>query len=114
MIRASAKVVKNDWKKIASGLRGKVEDAVGETVFDLEGEIKRNIVDVGAVDTGLMLNSTQGTHNGDSGDVSNATDYWPVINYGGRGRAARPFVEPAVDAVRPRHVALVKKAMNGQ
>jgi len=113
MIRGSVKVTKNNWKKLASELRGKVEDAVGETVLDLEGEIKRGIVAVGAVDTGLMLNSTQGTHAGDKGDVSNATDYWPVINYGGRGRAARPFVEPSVDAVRPRHVARVKKAMNG-
>jgi len=113
MIRASAKVVKNDWKKIASGLRGKVENAVGETIFDLEGTIKETIQAVGAVEFGTMLNSTQGNHRGDEGDVSNATEYWPYVNYGTYKMAARPFVEPPVDAVRPRHMARVKKAMNG-
>jgi HK97 gp10 family phage protein len=112
VINVKVKVVKNDVGKIARQLSRRVADATGETIADLETEIKQHITAVGAVDTGLMLNSTQGEHRGDEGDVTNATDYWPYVNYGSQGRPARPFVEPAVDIVQPRHVERIRKALD--
>lgn len=113
MIKGSVKVTKNNFPSLARQLKGKIADATGETVLDLESEIKQGIVRVGAIDTGAWLNTTQGNHQpaAHDGDVSTGVDHWVYPNYGTATQPARPVVEPAVDIVQPRHEKRIAKAM---
>lgn len=86
---------------------------VVKATADTEAHIKANIVAVDAVDTGNMLNTTQGHHEPGSfhGTVDTAAEYWVHVNYGTHKMAARPFREPAIDAVAPGYHAAIKQAL---
>lgn len=100
------------FTQYAAEAQAGIAAAVGESTFDLEAEIKAGIQRVDAIDTGLMLNSTQGSYDGGmDGDVVTAADYWRHVNYGTAVQPARPFVEPAVDAVAPRHEQRLRHAL---
>lgn len=109
------RIVDNRLGQIADGMEAAADVVVRKTAFDLEARIKANIQAQGLVDTGNYLNSWQ-TEHGAPGQatVYSAVVYGPRLNYGFHGvdalgrnyaQAARPHVEPAVDAVYPSFVA---------
>lgn len=54
-----------------------------------------------AIDTGNLANSIQARMVDDlTGEVDVAADYGPALEFGGKN-AARPFMQPAADAVQP-------------
>lgn len=101
-------ITKNRLGAIAAGLRPQLSQVVDKTGFDLEAREK----ELAAVDTGFMRNSIQYEKTGDlSGVVAVGAEYAPYVNYGTSRSPAQPFVEPAVDAVRPGFEAAVKQVI---
>lgn len=86
-------------------LRGRVRRDVGaavrETTFAIQARAQANIVANGQVDTGAMLNSTQGAMDDDlHGVVRVGVDYGPHQEFGTVKMPARPFLTPAAEAER--------------
>jgi phage gpG-like protein len=83
-----------------SRFRIEASRVVRESAFALEGAIKANIVGVGAVDTGNLLNSVH-TEVLDplSAEVGTGVEYAPYIEFGTYRTRARPYFAPAVQVV---------------
>lgn len=113
MVTGEIVIVSDGFAELARVFPARAAAVVGETALDLAGEIKANIVAVDAIDTGLMMNSTQAEHQPGSleADVFTAAEYWKPVNYGTATTPGRPFVEPAEDTVRPRFEQRIAKAM---
>lgn len=113
MPRSRMIIESSRFRELAERAPMKAAAAVGESALDLEGAIKDGITAVKAVKSGHMRRTTQALHEpGDlAADVVTQAEYWKHVNDGTHKMAARPFVEPAVDLVQPRHNARVAKAL---
>jgi hypothetical protein len=100
---------------IADALGEQARAIAEESARDLQGEIQRNILAQGLVDSTAYLQSW-GSAPEQTGDyeytVSSDSAYGPRLNYGFSGedalgrtynQPARPHVEPAEASVQPRH-----------
>lgn len=83
---------------------------VAKSAADLEAAMKRNIVEMGAVDTGFMLGSV-----GTDLDLINASavvgptaDYAPFVNWGTSKMGPRPFADNAADEIFPNFIAAIE------
>lgn len=86
---------------------GAVRDARHKAALDCQALSRQNIVSMGAVDTGNLLNSQEAVPeagDGTSETRSNA-EYSGFVHDGTRFMAARPFLRLAADAVLPGYVA---------
>jgi len=113
-MRISVTIQSNRLGALAAAVPGKTRALVARTVLDLEAQEKQTIVAVGAVDTGELLNSVQGTLTGDtSGEVTVGAAHGRFVNDGTVRMPARPFVEPSVDVIRPQFAAGAAKLIQG-
>lgn len=110
---AGVTIKSNNLGKLAAKLPGLADLIVAKTTMDLEAEIKQNIVAVDAIDSGNMLNTTQGHHEPGSikGHVDTAAEYWVHVEFGTHNMAGRPFVLPAKDAIEPGYHAAIKQGI---
>jgi len=100
----------NRLPAIAAKLPGGARALVQKTVADVEGQAKGRA----AVDTGALRNSISGRMTGDtSGEVSVGQDHGVFLEYGTVNMPAQPFMNPAVDAVRPGFDAGARKLAEG-
>lgn len=100
MAKPVMRLVYNDLPKLRGRTRRKAGEIVRKTVFDLEAQAKQNIVAMNAVDTGAMLNSTQGAMTDEmSGRVAVGVDYGLYVHEGTRRMPGRPFLRMAGETV---------------
>jgi hypothetical protein len=109
MVTGRVVVEFNRFADLAAALPRETAAVTGKTVLDLEAEIKQNIVGVDAIDTGFMLNRTHG-HPAD-GTVTNDAEYVFHVNDGTTRMPARPFIEPAAEAVAPQYAAALEQML---
>lgn len=115
MITGNITIESNRLGELASVFPDLAAAIVRKTTFDLESGIKDRIVEVDAIDTGNMLNTTQGHHERGSleGEVVTAADYWGYVDGGTHNTPARPLVGPPADVIRPTFEAALVKAIEG-
>lgn len=91
---------------IDGGLRRRASQVVRTTAFDVLG-IEQSLA---AVRTGYLKSSLQPggpenimefSDNGLTAILGTAVPYGPFVNYGTRYMRAQPFVEPAIERIRP-------------
>lgn len=120
---------------ISTGLREYVEDAVAETVFEIEGNVKARIQrspasgrlyqkyqprrvhrasapgEAPATDTGNLVNSIYTDLQGLTGTVGSRIAYAAYLEYGTRHIARRPAWEPEIEAQKAKFANRVKMAI---
>jgi HK97 gp10 family phage protein len=99
-----------DLTRAAASAQYKAPMVVAKSAADLEAAMKRNIVEMGAVDTGFMLGSV-----GTDLDLVNASAvvgptaaYAPFVNWGTHRMPPRPFADMAADEVFPAFVSAIE------
>ncbi len=104
----AAKIVFNDLPKLRGELRQRAGAAIRKAAHDIEAGAK-NVV---PVDTGNLKNSIQTTMEGDlTAVVGTHVEYAPYVEYGTRRMAARPYLGPAAELVRPSLEAAMKELL---
>ncbi len=99
-----------DLTRAAVSAQYKAPMVVAKSAADLEAAMKRNIVQMGAVDTGFMLGSV-----GTDLDLANASavvgptaEYAPYVNWGTHRMPPRPFADNAADEIFPVFVSAIE------
>ncbi len=93
---------------LAKNLHAQVDAAVRKAAADVEAQAKTTV----PVDTGTLKNSLQTTYPDDlTAVVGTAVEYGPYVELGTRFMAARPFLYPAAEKVRPEFEAAVKRVL---
>lgn len=112
MIRGTVKVLRNDFPKLVAGVPTAVGRAVAETMVEVETGAKSRC----PVDTGNLRNSITGQMQSPTAAVVGTgpqAPYGVYVHEGARGRAGRPFLRQAVEAVRPRWAQRITAALKG-
>ena len=116
-----------------------VADAVEDTVYEIDGEVKRRIARGPATgrvyekynprrthtasapgqppmtDTGRLVNSIEFDKIGDlTATVGSKLAYAAYLEYGTSRIAARPFFRPAIEEIRPKYMARLEKALGDE
>lgn len=87
---------------IGSQLSAALHDLGTKLAHDIEAQDKTNIVAVGAVDTGALLNSTAAREVGDlTWAIGSSVNYDIYVELGTRFVPARPHLIPALEMVKP-------------
>ncbi len=103
-----------DLASYADGAEAMAEIAVAKTAADLETQGKANIVAMGAVDTGAMLNSTSADINGLTAVVGPTTNYAVYVHEGTwKNGGPRPFMSDAADTVEPAFIEAMAQIGGG-
>lgn len=103
-----AELVFNALPAMSDQLRERASAVVREAAFAVEARAKTIV----PVDTGTLKNSIQAEMLDDlSAQVAPHTDYAIYVEFGTRRMAARPYMAPAAEAVRPAFVAEMKKLL---
>ncbi|NMC54973.1 MAG: hypothetical protein GYA48_15205 [Chloroflexi bacterium] len=128
------RIVYNRFPKIAAQFPAATEAIVKKTTLEIEKISKESMEDPKsgrlyprgkkthrasapgeppAVDSGNLANSIQSEvsmlSNGPRGAVFTNTEYAVGLEFGTRKMAARPFMKPAADRMRPVYLAALKK-----
>lgn len=92
------RIVFNDLPKLENELRTRAVAAVRKAAFDIEAEAKLKV----PVDTGALKNSIQVWFEGDlHAFIAPHMEYGHFVEFGTRKMAARPYMTPAAEKVRP-------------
>lgn len=103
-----------DLKRIGDETQPMAEAAVAKAAHDLEAQGKANIVSMGAVDTGAMLNSTSADISGLQAIVGPTTNYAVYVHEGTwKNGGPRPFMSNAADTVEPQFLAAMQQIAGG-
>ena len=95
----------NRLPQITAALRPKASQIVRKTAADVEARAKSIV----PVDTGNLKNSIQTEMESDlTAVVGTNVEYAPYVEYGTYKMAARPYLGPAAEAVRPGFEAAMK------
>lgn len=102
------KVEKNDFPKIARELPRNAEKIVAKAAMDISAHAKVRA----AVDSGFMRASIQARRVATAHwRVTVGAEYGLYVEKGTRHTRAQPFVEPAVQTVRPVFQAAMRRAL---
>ena len=104
-------VVKADRSsEVAREVEATARKIVEKAARDIEANASANVVTMGAVDTGNLLNSIAAEQlTPDRWRVFAGADYAAYVNYGTTFMGARPFFTQAVDRVRPTFRAAMRQ-----
>lgn len=113
-------VRENNIPKITAALDQALNRVVREQVFATQRDVQANIQKYGLIDTGMMLNSVQGTmtgqHSGEVTDSAQSGDGFPypaAQNFGTRYIPASPFFSEAVTKAEQEFPPRVSAAVKG-
>lgn len=96
------RVIFNKLPDIAKQAQPKAEAIIREAAFAVERGAKLRIAGWPAVDTGAMLNSTRATKEKPLlWKIAPGVEYAIYVEFGTYKMAARPFLFPALEAVKP-------------
>lgn len=119
MVTSKVEIRSNMIPQMAGGMDSRMSQVIQKIVFDIESETKQNIATkYHAVDTGAMLNETEGHMNDAThGEVNVPAEYAGYVHDGyerGNGSyvAGRPFMSDAVETVKsqvPAEVQILTK-----
>lgn len=103
------KVVSNRLPELRKKAPELAKRIVSKTAFDIEAHAKTIV----PVDTGLLRMSifTRFHHDGFVAEVGPSTHYAIYVEYGTKHMAARPYLRPAVDKVRPGFESAIKTVL---
>lgn len=107
-------VKRNDIPRLIDQWQDEARRTVSEFSYILEAEIKQNVVEKDIIDTGALLNSVQVQRFEDDGLTSYTgpgVEYAIHHEYGTSRMAARPFVGPAVEAIRDDFIRTLKERL---
>ena len=104
------RVVSNRFPEIGSALESRVETVVKKATFDVEAHASAIV----KVDTGFLKSTIGAEVEGASGVINVGADYGPHVEYGTYKMAAQPFLNPAVEAVRPSFNAALRQIFGGR
>jgi len=91
----------NRASEVSGITRKRLMEHVVKTSFSIQSNAKRNIVDMGAVDTGFMLNSVGSRMASPSTyEVTVGAEYGAYVNFGTRRTPPRPFFTKAFEDER--------------
>ena len=79
--------------------------AVAKAAHDIEAHAKT----LAAVDTGLLKNSIRAEGDGTNWQVVSPVDYSVYQEFGTRHTPARPYMLPALELVRPKLIAVLRR-----
>ncbi len=100
-----AKIVFDKLPELQAQLRRQASAAIRKAAYDIEAHAKAVV----PVDTGNLKNSIQTTMENDlTAIVGTHVEYAPYVEYGTHRMAARPYLGPAAEAVRPGFEAAMK------
>ena len=96
-IAASFTISDDGLRTLSARTTESVEDVLEKAAQDAAGFAAQNIRDVGAIDTGFMVNTTRARRVGKMlWSIGTAAHYGVFIEYGTRYTGARPWLIPAV------------------
>lgn len=105
------KVLENKLPPIIKGMETQARQIVAKAALDIQAHAQQAV----PVDTGTLKNSIRATQvggNAASGSISwrvvVGADYGMYVEWGTVHTAARPFLGPAVNAVRPTFLAAMR------
>ncbi len=102
------KIVSDRLPELQGQLRQQASAAIRKAAYDVEAHAKAVV----PVDTGNLKNSIQTTMESVlTAIVSTHVEYAPYVEYGTRRMAARPYLGPAAEAVRPSLEAAMKRLL---
>lgn len=102
----------NKIPNIAQATQADIAGVIARAALALERTEKELIVEQDIIDTSFMLNSVQAIQEDKMNwVVGNGAEYSVVQNYGSATQPARPFVEPAIDIVKPMIIEDVKRVL---
>jgi HK97 gp10 family phage protein len=102
------KIVFDKLPQLQGQLRQRASAAVRKAAYDIEAHAKTVV----PVDTGNLKNSIQTSVEGDlTAIVGTHVEYAPYVEYGTRRMAAKPYLGPAAEAVRPGFEAAMKSLL---
>ena len=107
----TVRVKRNDIPRLVKDWQSTARQVLQEHSYDLEAQMKKNVIDKNIIDTGALLNSTQVQRFEDDGLTSYtgpSVEYAIHQEYGTTRQPGRPFVRPAFDLVAPRFLADLK------
>lgn len=109
-MRASVRIIHNGLDKLPGYMQAQASQAVRKAALDIEAGAKQIV----PVDTGALKNSIQTVNRGAlSARVQTGVEYAPFVEYGTRRRTAKPYLRPAVEAVKPAFLAAMKQITKG-
>lgn len=101
-------IVFNRLPELQGQLRQRASVAIRKAAHDVEARAK----DIVPVDTGNLKNSIQTAMESDlTAIVGTHVEYAPYVEYGTRKMAARPYLGPAAEAVRPSLESAMKELL---
>jgi HK97 gp10 family phage protein len=105
------KVKSNRLPAISAEMKPKVSVEVKKAGFDIQSGAQERA----AVRTGTMRRSitSQLSNDGLTATVGPSVEYSKYVEFGARGRAARPFMRPAAEAVLPKFAERLKAVLRG-
>lgn len=114
-MQATIEVRLNRIEDVRRRFAAAVRDARHKAAFDCQAESQRNIVAMGAVDTGNLLNSQTAEPDAgpDYSETRSGAEYSGFVHDGTRSMPARPFLRLAADRVRPGYVAALEQIERG-
>lgn len=103
---AGGRIVFNDIPKLRAALRPRASQIIRKAAFDIEAGAKTTV----PVDTGNLKNSIQTHMDGDiQATVAAHAEYAIYVEMGTYRMAARPYLVPALEAVRPSAEAAMRE-----
>lgn len=100
------RIVYNHLPRLRGEMRDAAARAVARAAHDVEAAAKQRA----PVDTGALRNSIQTWFDGDlRAFIAPHVEYAIYVEYGTRRMAARPYMAPAAEQVRPAFIAAMKE-----
>ena len=99
----------NHLQRISQAAAEKAALAVAKATHDVEAQAKATV----PMDTGALKNSITSTVSGLSGEVAPHTEYALYVEAGTRKMAARPYMRPAAEKVRPLFLKAMAEIVKG-
>ncbi len=92
------RVTRNDFARLDTLTRAKVAAVIAKAALDIEAQAAANA----PVKTGFLRSSIHADGAGTEWEVRVGAEYGAFVEFGTRRMAARPYLIPAVEQVRPR------------